>query len=95
MFSSLKDRLDDPVNRDSLVVAGNFLGVVEVRDEPSVDDRSGESLSLLVSSPKFVWSREPIDHLFRAGEVVVLDDLGAVGGVGELEPRISAYSLAC
>ena len=60
---------------------------MEERGQESVGGSSGQPLALLVAEPKFVGRGKPVDLGFQAGEEVVLDDVGAVGGVGELQPE--------
>ena len=88
---ALQDRLDGAVDGDLLVVARRLAGSVVAGREQPVGGLSSEAARRLGSaahSSSGVGKASSV--ALEAGEVVELDDLVAVGRVGELRPSISA-----
>lgn len=65
---------DGPVYRNSLVVPGNLLRVVEVRNQSGINKIRRKSLSGLIAIPEFIRGGKGFDLLFLLCELVVLDD---------------------
>lgn len=83
---ALQDGLYGSVQRDFLIVAQRLRSVRVAGLEQLTDDgRIPEMLGITQTLPELVRFGKGGALAFHAGGVVELDDLGAVGGVGEFE----------
>jgi hypothetical protein len=64
--------------------------LVEEGLQQRVGDGLGEPLADLVACPQFVGGGEAVEKLLLPREGVALEDVGAVGGVGELQAEYAA-----
>ena len=88
-FLPCSDRLNGAVDGDLLVVAKGLRPVVETRASAAARPpaSSTHALGTAQARPELVRRREIVDRPLDPGRVVELDDLDAVGGVGELQAQ--------
>lgn len=85
-FLSGKNGFDRAVDGDLLIVARRLAADRIVRGDQVLHPLGRvDSAAVLISSPKVIRSGEVGNARFRLLEIVDLDDLGAVGGIGAFE----------
>src|SRR5262249_9585658 len=72
---------------DFLIVTRLSARLMEERRQKSVGGGRREALAFLVAEPKLVRRREVIELGLKSGEVIEFDDPGAVGRIGEFQPK--------
>jgi hypothetical protein len=85
--ASFQHGLDGAVDGEFLIVAGALTAQMVGRREQPLGVRVRQAAAFLVARPQLVRRGEGVEEPLPALEVVELDDLRPVGGVGEFDPQ--------